>query len=84
VSAGPCWNENFTWNDLSPRQQDIMLCLAKGMSNQEIADYLGIKLSTVRNNIATVYEWLGITNRVQALLWVLAQDKLAIEVLNSA
>jgi len=84
VSAGSCWNENLTWKDLSPRQQEIMLCLAKGMSNQEIADFLGIKLSTVRNNIATVYEWLGITNRVQALLWVLAQDKLAIEVLNSA
>jgi DNA-binding NarL/FixJ family response regulator len=84
VSAGTSWNENLTWNDLSPRQQEIMLCLAKGMSNQEIADFLGIKLSTVRNNIATVYEWLNITNRVQALLWVLAQDKLAIEVLNSA
>lgn len=84
MSAGTCWNENLTWDDISPRQQEIMLCLAKGMSNQEIADFLGIKLSTVRNNIATVYEWLSITNRVQALLWVLAQDKLVIEVLNSA
>jgi DNA-binding NarL/FixJ family response regulator len=61
-----------------------MLCLAKGMSNQEIADFLGIKLSTVRNNIAAVYDWLGLSNRVQALLWVLAHENLADEVLNSA
>lgn len=80
---GTGWNETVTWRNLSPRQQEIMLALAKGMSNQEIADSLGIKLSTVRNNIATVYEWLGISNRVQALLWVLAQEKLAAEILSS-
>lgn len=81
--AGAGWNQTTDWQDLSPRQQEIMLALAKGMSNQEIADFLGIKLSTVRNNIASVYEWLGISNRVQALLWVLAQEKLAAEVLSS-
>lgn len=80
---GTGWHETINWHDLSPRQQQIMLALAKGMSNQEIADSIGIKLSTVRNNIATVYEWLGISNRVQALLWVLAQEKLAAEILSS-
>jgi DNA-binding NarL/FixJ family response regulator len=83
VVDGTGWNESVNWQDLSPRQQQIMLALAKGMSNQEIADHLGIKLSTVRNNIAAVYEWLGISNRVQALLWVLAQEKLAAEILSS-
>jgi DNA-binding NarL/FixJ family response regulator len=78
------WNDAITWGDLTERQQDIMLCLAKGMSNQEIADNLGIKLSTVRNNIAAIYEWLGLTNRVQALLWVLSNEQLADEVLSAA
>lgn len=71
------------WDDLSPRQQDIMLCLARGMSNQEIADHLDLKLSTVRNTIAEVYGWIHVTNRVQALLWVLSNRDLAREVLNS-
>ena len=73
----------MTWEDLSPRQQEIMFCLARGNSNQEIADDLGLKLSTVRNNIAAVYEMLGISNRVQALLWVLSFEDLAQEVLRS-
>jgi DNA-binding NarL/FixJ family response regulator len=71
----------MAWEDLSPRQQEIMLCLARGSSNQEIADDLGLKLSTVRNNIAAVYELLGLSNRVQALLWVLSFEELAGEVL---
>ncbi|HLT20756.1 MAG TPA: helix-turn-helix transcriptional regulator [Thermomicrobiales bacterium] len=78
------WDTTLTWEDLSPRQQDIMLCLARGCSNQEIADELGLKLSTVRNNIAAVYEMLGLTNRVQALLWVLSYEELAQEVLQTA
>lgn len=77
------WNTAVAWHDLTPRQQEIMLCLARGMSNQEIADHLGLKLSTVRNTIAAVYDWLGFTNRVQALLWVLSNEELADDVLDS-
>lgn len=84
MSAKVRWNETVSWDDLSPRQQEIMLCLARGLSNQEIADELGLKLSTVRNNIATVYEYLELSNRVQALLWVLSFDELADEVLATA
>ncbi|MFW6074081.1 MAG: response regulator transcription factor [Chloroflexota bacterium] len=77
------WNGDASWEDLSPRQQEIMLCLAKGMTNQEIADHLHLRLSTVRNNIATIYEFLQVSNRVQALLWVLSIEELAEEVLQS-
>lgn len=84
MSAKVRWNDTVNWDDLSPRQQEIMLCLAKGLSNQEIADELGLKLSTVRNNIATVYEFLELSNRVQALLWVLSFEELAGEVLATA
>lgn len=84
MSAKLRWNDTISWEDLSPRQQEIMLCLAKGRSNQEIADELGLKLSTVRNNIAAVYEFLELSNRVQALLWVLSFDELAGEVLETA
>ncbi len=84
MTARTNWDSTLTWNDLSPRQRDIMLCLAMGSSNQEIADELGLKLSTVRNNIAAVYELLGLSNRVQALLWVLSHDELAGKVLQES
>lgn len=77
------WNTNASWDDLTPRQQDIMMCLAKGMTNQEIAEKLGLRLSTVRNNIASIYEFLQVSNRVQALLWVLSIEELAEDVLQS-
>ena len=76
-AAGPRWT--FLTN-----HAHVLLCLARGCSNQEIADELGLKLSTVRNNIAAVYEMLGLTNRVQALLWVLSYEELAQEVLQTA
>jgi DNA-binding NarL/FixJ family response regulator len=78
------WDASMTWSDLSPRQQEIMICLARGLSNQEIANDLGLKLSTVRNNIAAVYEMLSLSNRVQALLWVLSNEELAEDVLQTA
>jgi len=81
MTARVVQEQTMAWTDLSPRQQVIMLCLARGSSNQEIADDLDLKLSTVRNNIAAVYEMLGISNRVQALLWVLSFEDLAEEVL---
>ena len=84
MTARISWDTTMTWSDLSPRQQQIMLCLARGLSNQEIANGLGLKLSTVRNNIAAVYEMLGLTNRVQALLWVLSYEELAEDVLQTA
>ena len=70
-----------TWNDLPPRQQEIMLGLARGLSNQEIADELQIKLSTVRNTVAVLYAKLDLSNRVEAVLWVLAYEDLAADVL---
>ncbi len=52
--------------DLSPRQREIAKCLARGMSNTEIAVELGIAASTVKSHLASVYGKLGVSNRTQA------------------
>lgn len=77
------WEVPLTWSDLSPRQQEVMLAVARGLSNQEIADAFGISLYTVRNTIADLYDKLKLSSRVQALLWVMAYDDLATEILAS-
>lgn len=68
-------------SNLSPRQQETMLCLPPGSSNQKIADELGPKPSAVRNIIAAVSEMLRLSNRVQRLLWIFSFESLAEEML---
>ena len=42
---------------------------ASGMENHEIAEELGVKLGTVRNNLSRAFDKLGKRNRVELLLW---------------
>lgn len=52
---------------LTPRQQQIYALLMQGKSNQEIADALGISLSTVKMHVGTVLEKNGSKSRTQLL-----------------
>ena len=54
---------------LSPREQEVLLLLAEGLSNTEIAAELGIAVNTVRNHVRNILEKLGLRNRVQAAVY---------------
>jgi len=60
------------FQSLTPREQEILARLAKGLSNQEIAAVLHISEKTVRNHITNVFEKLGVSSRAQAI--VLAKE----------
>lgn len=50
----------------------ILVLLAGGLSNKEIASQLGLAEGTVRTQATTlVYRPLGVTNRFEAGLWAL-------------
>ncbi len=53
---------------LTARQQDIVRLAARGASNKEIAQALGIAPHTVKNHFAQIFEKLGAANRAQAVL----------------
>lgn len=53
---------------LSPRQLDVLKCIAVGMSNQEIARSLGITLGTVKLHIHAILRMTGTRNRTEAAL----------------
>lgn len=53
---------------LAPPERAILRALARGWSNQQIADHLGIQEKTVRNILTTIYAKLGVDNRTQAAL----------------
>ena len=53
---------------LTKREQEILALLAKGYLYKEIADQLGITLSTVRAHLHTVYEKLHVQSRTEAVV----------------
>lgn len=63
--------------DLTQRQRDVALLAAQGLSNEEIAQQLGIGKTTVSNHMAAVAQRLGITGRrgnrvrVRVTRWVM-------------
>jgi DNA-binding NarL/FixJ family response regulator len=59
---------------LTRREHEILGLLAKGYLYKEIADQLGISLSTVRAHLHTVYEKLHVQSRTEAVVKFLGRD----------
>jgi DNA-binding NarL/FixJ family response regulator len=53
---------------LSPRENDVLRCLASGLANKEIADHLGLAEPTVKMHLVSLFEKLGARDRTQAVL----------------
>ena len=51
---------------LSPRQREVLQLLSLGMDNEQIAERLYITRNTVKFHVRTIYERLGVHNRVAA------------------
>ena len=52
---------------LTPRQLEVLQCLADGMSNKQIAYKLGLSEGTVKIHITLLMRALNVTNRVAAV-----------------
>lgn len=55
---------------LTPREQDVMLCIAKGMPNKIIGANLGISQRTVEAHRARIFRKLEIRNAVELVNYV--------------
>jgi two-component system, NarL family, response regulator DevR len=53
-------------DQLSPRQREVLQLLSLGMDNDQIAARLYISRNTVKFHVRTIYERLGVHNRVEA------------------
>jgi DNA-binding NarL/FixJ family response regulator len=51
---------------LTPRENDVLRCLAVGMLDKEISDKLGISFWTVRKNVRSIFLKLHAGNRTEA------------------
>ena len=55
---------------ISPREREVLALLVDGMPNKMIARRLGISEKTVKSHLTSIFRQIGVTDRVQAILWV--------------
>ncbi len=53
----------------SPREQQVLALLARGMSNKQIAAELGLTYLSIKQYCKQVYRKLNVPNRTAAALW---------------
>jgi DNA-binding NarL/FixJ family response regulator len=60
--------------DLSAREREVLLLVADGLANKQIATRLGIAERTVKVHLGNVFRRIGVADRTSAALW--ARDHL--------
>jgi len=56
---------------LTPREEQIVNLVAEGIGNRDIAQQLGIKENTVKKSLLRTYDKLGVSNRIELVLYAL-------------
>ena len=59
------------FSPLTPREVEILDCVARGNSNKEIARLLSISDQTVKNHITSILRKLAVNDRTQAVIYAL-------------
>ncbi len=59
------------FSPLTPREIEILDCVAQGNSNKEIARILSISDQTVKNHITSILRKLAVNDRTQAVIYAL-------------
>ena len=62
---------------LTEREEQVLVTVARGRTNAEIADELSISLSTVKSHLAALMQKLGARNRVELAMWAYETDRMS-------
>ena len=61
--------ERAPHDELTAREMEILLLIAKGRTNQDISDELFIALKTVKTHVSNILSKLGVDDRTQAAVY---------------
>ena len=61
--------ERAPHEELTAREMEILLLIAKGRTNQDISDELFIALKTVKTHVSNILSKLGVDDRTQAAVY---------------
>ena len=62
---------------LTTREEEVLLTVARGRTNSEIAGDLHISLSTVKTHLASIMNKIGARNRVEIAMWAYETGRVA-------
>jgi two-component system, NarL family, response regulator LiaR len=60
-----------TFQNLTPREKDVLALMVKGMGNTEISAQLMVTLSTTKSHVSSILRKLGLSSRTEAIVKVL-------------
>lgn len=63
--------KQFEQHNLTPREIEVLLLIADGKNNKEIANELYISEKTVKNHVSNIFKKLDVNDRTQAAIYVL-------------
>jgi pimeloyl-ACP methyl ester carboxylesterase/DNA-binding CsgD family transcriptional regulator len=64
----PPRHDSLPLGNLTPRERDVLECIARGLDNAETAAELGLSDKTVRNHITRVFDKIGVEHRYEAIV----------------
>ena len=65
------YQERSSVKQLTPREKEILRCLAEGLNDRQIAQRLHISFETERNHMTSIFAKLAVRSRLQAILFAI-------------
>ena len=84
VKVARLWAQDRTSADLpptqqlSPREREVLQLAARGLRSSEIADRLIISVRTVDGHFNSIFNKLGVSSRIEAVICAVSQDIVAL------
>ncbi len=67
------------FDQLTPREMEVLQALADGLPDKEMSKSLRVGVGTVRNHLVSIFSRLGVSSRLQALVFALRQGIIKID-----